>query len=56
MMPSKLKPDNTHVICKGKFHFTADLLFYLFKFDQTYKSIAHSTWAKQLNPIQSNIQ
>ena len=26
------KPENTHLLLKGKFHFTADLLFILFGF------------------------
>ena len=26
------KPENTHSPCKGKFHYMADILFYLFGF------------------------
>ena len=43
-----LVPENTHK--RGKYHCTADLLFDWFGFNQTSKTVVHSTWAKQLNP------
>ena len=35
---------------RGKYYSTADLLFDLFGFDQTTKTVANKTNAKQLNP------
>ena len=42
------KPDNTYH--RGNYHCMADLLFDWFGFDQTSKTVVHSTFAKQLNP------
>ena len=47
-------PENTHLLCKGKYHCTADLQFDWFGFDQTCTSLSNSTLAKQLDPNQSN--
>ena len=38
------------LLCKGKYHWTADLLFDWFVFNQVNKSIVDLTQAKQLNP------
>ena len=35
-----IKADYTHLLCKGKYHWTAYLLFNWFGFDQTNKSVA----------------
>ena len=40
--------ENTHY--KGKYHCTADLLFDLFGFDQTSKTVFTQQNTKQLNP------
>ena len=48
------KAENTHLLCKGKYHCMADLLFDWFVFDQTCKYLSKSTKAKQLNPNRSN--
>ena len=40
----------THNIGKWKYHCTAELLFDWFSFDQTSKTVFHSTQTKQLNP------
>ena len=42
-------PENTHLLCKGKYNCMADLLFVWFGFNQTCKSLSNSTWAKQSN-------
>ena len=39
---------------KGKYHCKADLLFDWFAFDQTSKSVVHTTQAKQLKANKSN--
>ena len=46
--------DNTHH--RGKYYCMADLLFDCFGFDQTSKTVVHSTSAKQLNPNKINIR
>ena len=47
-------PENTHLLCKGKYHCTADLLFDQLGFLQTSKSVYSFNSTKQLNPNQSN--
>ena len=47
-------PENTHLLCKWKFHSMADLLLDWFDLNQIWKSVSNSTQAKQLNPKQSN--
>ena len=42
--------ENTHLLCKGKYHCTADLLFDWFGFNQTCESVSNSSYAKQLYP------
>ena len=49
-----VKPENTHLLCKGKYHCTADLLFDQLGFGQTSKSVHSFNSTKQLNPNQSN--
>ena len=49
-----LESEKSHLLFKGKYHCTNDLPFDWFGFDQTCKSLSNSTWAKQLNPNQSN--
>ena len=46
--------ENTHLLCKGKYHWTADLLFDRLGFGQTSKSVYSFNSTKQLNPNQSN--
>ena len=48
------KPENTHLLCKGKYHCTADLLFDQWRFGQTSKSLYSYNLTKQLIPNQSN--
>ena len=45
-----VEEDNTHLLCKGKYHRRADLLFYWFGFNQTSKYVTNSASAKHLNP------
>ena len=45
-----MQPDNTDLHYNGKYHFTADLLFDWFGFDQASKAVDLSTKAKKLNP------
>ena len=45
--------ENTHLLCKEKYHCTADLLFDWFGFDQTSKYVV-DTQANQLNQNHSN--
>ena len=52
MQPVQSK--NTHLLHKGKYHCTADILLDCFGFDQTCKSLSNSTQTKQLNPSRSN--
>ena len=40
-MYSKAWPANTHLVHKGKFHWTADLLFDWFGFGQTSKCVVN---------------
>ena len=47
-------PENTHLLRKGKYHCTADLLFDQLGFGQTSKSVYSFNSKKQLNPNQSN--
>ena len=51
-----VKPENTHLLRKGKYHCMVDLLFVYLRFDQTCKSLSDSPQAKQLNPHQSNMR
>ena len=37
-----LRSEHTHLLCKGKFHSTVDLLFDWFGFSQTCKSLSNS--------------
>ena len=46
--------ENTHLLHKGKYHCTADLLFDWLGFGQTSKSDNSFNSTKQLNPNQSN--
>ena len=44
-------PENTNLLRKGKYHCMVDLLFDWFGFDETSKSVVHSTKAtKKLKP------
>ena len=54
LIKSKLDPENTHLLRKGKYHCTADLLFDRLGFGQTSKSVYSFNSTKQLNPNQSN--
>ena len=47
-------PENTHLLRKGKYHCTADLLFDRLGFGQTSKSVYSFNSTKRLNPNQSN--
>ena len=49
----RAKKNREHQL-KGKYHCKAELLFDLFGFDQTSKTVIHSTLAKQLNPNKIN--
>ena len=46
--------ENTHLLCKGKYHCTADLVLDRLGFGQTSKSVYSFNSTKQLNPNQSN--
>ena len=46
--------ENTNLLCKGKYHWTAGLLFDQLGFGQTSKSVYSFNSTKQLNPNQSN--
>ena len=46
--------ENTHLLHKGKYHCTADLLFDQLGFGQSSKSVYSFNSTKQLNPNQSN--
>ena len=52
--PWYLQPENTQLLCKGKYHWMADLLFDQLGFGQTSKSVYSFNSTKQLNPNQSN--
>ena len=51
---SERASENTHLLCKGKYHCTADLLFDRLGFGQRSKSVYSFNSTKQLNPNQSN--
>ena len=42
--------ENTHLLCKGKYHCTAELLFDWLVFGQTSKSVYNFNSTKQVNP------
>ena len=44
-------PENTHLLRKGKYHCTADLLLDWFGFGQTSKSVDSLNPTKKLNPL-----
>ena len=44
----------THLLCKGKYHCTVDLLFDRLGFGQASKSVYSFNSTKQLNPNKSN--
>ena len=46
--------ENSNLLCKGKYHCTADLLLDWFGFEQTSKSVDSFNTTKQLSPNQSN--
>ena len=46
----RLHSENTQLLCKGKYHCTADLLFDRLGFGQTSKSVYSFNSTKQLNP------
>ena len=48
------KSEETHSLCRGKKHYTADLLFGRFGFDKTSKSDDYYNGRKLLDPNQSN--
>ena len=48
-----LGAENTYLLCKGKYHCMADLLFDRLGFGQTSKSVYSFNSTKQLNPNQS---
>ena len=50
----KTKSENTQLLCKGKYHCSADLLLDWFGFGLTSKSVESFNATKQLNPNQSN--
>ena len=49
-----LTSENTHLLCKGKYHCMTDPLFDWLGFGQTSKSVCSFNSTKQLNPNQSN--
>ena len=51
-----IQTENTHLLCKGKYHCTADLLFDQLGFGQRRKSVYSFVSTKQLNPNQSNMR
>ena len=50
-----VRPEDTHLLCKGEYNCMADLLFDCFGFDQTCKSLSNSTQAKQLSTVTGSI-
>ena len=54
MVDKMLLTENTQLLCKGKYHYTADLLYDRLGFGQTSKSVYIFNSTKQLNPNQSN--